>query len=177
MDDGDDIDGLADDLARVEHGGALLAVHDVAERLFLTLKDWFGVGDGVTLDISGIDAAVSEMGDPVMIAAMAMRKLQALRLISTPGVRTSTDVVIAIVNDLDRALMQAPSMYLSLKAETTDWDAALATMGADEDPDDIPIDADDADPELEEFQVQHGALHDAVHAVVEAAAGEIRYFE
>ena len=65
---------------------------------------------------------------------MAMRKLQALRLISTPGVRTSTDVVIAIVNDIDRALLQAPSMYLARKAETTDWDAALASLGQDEDP-------------------------------------------
>lgn len=155
----------------------LLAVHDVAERLFLTLKGWFGVDDSVALDVSGIDSAVVEMGDPVMIAAMAMRKLQALRLISTPGVRTSTDVVIAIVNDLDRALMQAPSMYLAMRAEATDWDAALASLGDGEDPDDVPLEAGDADPEIEEFQVQHAALHEAVHAVVEAAEGEIRYFE
>lgn len=155
----------------------LLAVHDVAARLFETLRSWFSVGDRVGIDLSGVDAAVTEMGDPVMIAAMAMRKLQALRLISTPGVRTSTDVVIAIVNDLDRALLQAPSMYLALRAESTDWDAALASMGQDEDPDDVPLDAGEADPELEEFQVQHGALHEAVHAVVQAADGEIRYFE
>jgi hypothetical protein len=178
MDDSDGLDGLAGDgQATLSKPTELLAVHGVAERLFLTLKDWFSVGDGVTLDVSDVDSAVTEMGDPVMIAAMAMRKLQALRLISTPGVRTSTDVVIAIVNDLDRALMQAPSMYLALRAETTDWDAALASLGEGEDPDDVPLDADDADPELEEFQVQHGALHEAVHAVVEAAEGEIRYFE
>lgn len=154
----------------------LLALHDVTERLFGTLKDWFGVDDSVRIDLSGVDSAVTEMGDPVMIAAMAMRKLQALRLISTPGVRTSTDMVIAIVNDLDRAMLQAPNMYLSLRAETTDWDAALATLGTD-DPDDVPVEADDADPEIEEFQVHHAALHEAVHAVVEAAGGEIRYFE
>ena len=68
-------------------------------------------------------------------------------------------------------------MYLGLKAELTDWDAALATLGDGEDPDDVPLDAAEADPELEEFQVQHSALHEAVHAVVEAAQGEIRYFE
>ena len=155
----------------------LLALHDVTERLFETLREWFGVDHSISLDLGSIDSAVTEMGDPVMIAAMAMRKLQALRLISTPGVRTSTDVVIAIVNDIDRALLQAPSMYLARKAETTDWDAALASLGQDEHPDDIPLDADEADPEIEEFAVQHSALHHAVHAVVEAAEGEIRYFE
>lgn len=154
----------------------LLALHDITERLFGTLKDWFGVGDRAQLNLKAVDSAVVEMGDPVMIAAMAMRKLQALRLISTPGIRTSTDVVIAIVNDLDRAMLQAPNMYLSMRAETTDWDAAFASLGSD-DPDDVPLDADEADPEIEEFQVHHAALHEAVHAVVEAAEGEIRYFE
>lgn len=155
----------------------LLALHDVTERLFETLREWFDVDDAVSLNLVSVDSAVAEMGDPVMIAAMAMRKLQALRLISTPGVRTSTDVVIAIVNDIDRALLQAPSMYLARKAAITDWDAALASLGQDEDPDDVPLDPHEADPEIEEFQVQHGALHQAVHAVVEAAGGEIRYFE
>ena len=50
-----------------------------------------------------------------MIAAMAMRKLQALHLIATPGVLTTTDVILAIINDLDRALLQAPSMFLERK--------------------------------------------------------------
>lgn len=155
----------------------LLALHGVTTRLFLTLKGWFGVDASIALDLEAVDSAVGELGDPVMIAAMAMRKLQALNLISTPGVRTSTDVVITIVNDLDRALLQAPSMYLALKAEGTDWDAALADLGADEDLDDVPLATDESDPELEEFQVQHAALHEAVHAVVEAGQGEIRYFE
>lgn len=154
----------------------LLALHEIAGRLFQTLRDWFGVGDSVAVDLRAVDSAVTELGDPNMIAAMAMRKLQALHLISTPGIRTSTDVVIAIVNDLDRALLQAPAMYLEQKAGSTDWDQAFAELG-DVDPDDVPLAADEADPELEEFQVHHAALHDAVHAVVEAAEGEIRYFE
>ena len=41
-----------------------------------------------------------------MIAAMAMQKLQALHLIATPGVLTTTDVILAIINDLDRALLK-----------------------------------------------------------------------
>ena len=64
----------------------------------------------VSIDLADIDSAVIELGDPEMIAALAMRKLQALRLLATPGVRTTTDVVVAIVNDLDRALLQAPDL-------------------------------------------------------------------
>lgn len=175
----DDMDPEADDDV-LPKPDELLALHSVTAALFVTLKRWFDVGDTVELDISEIDSAVSELGDPQMIASMAMRKLQALNLIATPGVRTSTDMVITIVNDLDRALLQAPAMYLSRQAEGTDWDAALAGLGADgsDAPDDaVPVASDDTDPELEEFHVQHSALHEAVHAVVEAAQGEIRYFE
>lgn len=157
----------------------LLALRSVAERIFATLREWFDVAPSVSIDLREIDSAVAELGDPDMIAAMAMRKLQALHLIATPGIRTSTDVVIAIVNDLDRAMLQAPSMYLERRARHTDWDLALAEMGAEEpDPDlDVPLAADEADPEIEELQVNHAALHEAVHAVVQAAQGEIRYFE
>ncbi len=155
----------------------LLALHDVTERLFTTMKAWFGVADTVALDLAEVDSAVTELGDPVMIAALAMRKLQALHLIATPGVRTSTDVVVTIVNDLDRALLQAPSMYLSLRAEGTDWDAALADLGAGAGPDDAPLDAAQTDPEIEELQLLHDALHEAARAVVEAGEGQIRYFE
>ena len=104
---------------------ALLALHDVTEEMFSTLRRWFAVPDEVMLDLTDIDAVVREMGDPVMIAALAMRKLQALRLLALPGVRTTTDVVITVVQDLDRALVQAPVMRLRLAAETTDWRVAV----------------------------------------------------
>ena len=79
------------------------------------------------LDLSAVDSekVVREMAEPAMIAALAMRKLQALHLLATPGVRTSTDVVVTIVQDLTRALLQAPVMRLRVAAERTDWDAAL----------------------------------------------------
>ena len=54
-------------------------------------------GNVVALDLNEIDSAVLELGDPTMIAALAMRKLQALHLLATPGVRTTTDVVVTIV--------------------------------------------------------------------------------
>lgn len=156
--------------------GELLAVHEVSEELFGTLKRWFDVPDRVSLDLTDIDAATREMGDPVMIAALAMRKLQALHLLALPGVRTTTDVVVTVVQDLDRALVQAPVMHLRHQAEQTDWDAAFAAL-TDEVTHDAPHAADDDDAEVTRFRQLHVALHHAARAVVEASEGEIRVFE
>lgn len=159
----------------------LLALHDVAAELFATLKAWFDVPDSVELDLSGIDAVVEQLGDPVHIAALAMRKLQALRLLSTPGVRTSTDVVVTIVQDLNRALLQAPAMRLQRDAERTDWDAAFAALVADEvgagreqEVPGAPEDAGAEDPEVNRFRALHAKLHAAAEAVVRASEGQIR---
>lgn len=170
----------------------LLALFDVTAELFDTLKGWFAIPDEVPLDLSDVDAAVDKLADPVAIAALAMRKLQALRLLSQPGVRTSTDVVVTIVQDLDRALVQAPTMRLRRAAQTTDWDAELADLLADpaapsasvppaaDDEDDGLADADDTaapDPETARFRDLHARLHLAARAVVEASDGQIRHFE
>ena len=129
----------------------------------------------ISLNLEVIDSAVSEMGDPVLIAAMAMRKLQALNLLATPGVRTTTDVIVTIVQDLDRALLQAPNMRLNLAAEQTDWDAALASMEEIDSatPPARAVDADD--PEATRFRELHQKLHEAVYAVLTASDNEIRY--
>jgi hypothetical protein len=158
---------------------ALLALHDVTAELFARLREWFDVPDAVSLDLSGIDAAVAQLGDPVMVAALAMRKLQALHLLSTPGVRTTTDVVVTIVQDLDRALIQAPFSRLRVRAESTDWDAELAALDAGElgDEEGPPVDPDAADPEVERFRMLHAQLHNAARAVLEASEGRIRIFE
>jgi hypothetical protein len=158
----------------------LLALHSVTEELFDTLKRWFSVPDSVPLDLRDIDAVVAEMSDPVMIAALAMRKLQALRLLATPGVRTSTDVVLAIVNDLERAMVQAPAMRLKLQASTVDWDAALADLEQAEHPSRttrLPSSTDEADPDADHFRALHLRLHEAAMAVFEAGDGEIRLLE
>lgn len=154
----------------------LLALHDVTEELFVTLKRWFSVPDSVPLDLTDVDAVVREMSDPVMIAALAMRKLQALRLLAMPGVRTSTDVVLAISNDLKRALLQAPAMRLKVRASTVDWDAAFAQLEGGAHPSraaHLPHDVADADPEADRFRVLHAAIHAAAFAVLEASNGEI----
>jgi transposase len=157
----------------------LLALHGVTEELFETLQRWFAVPESVSLTLGDIDSAVEELGDPVMIAALAMRKLQALRLLATPGVRTSTDVVVSIVQDLNRALLQAPSMHLRRAAEQTDWDAAFQQlMSTDADADATtaaPTSADDEDAETVRFRALHDHLHKAVYAVLQASDGEIRY--
>lgn len=170
----------------------LLALHDVTEELFDRLRDWFEVPAEVSLDLTGIDSAVAQLADPVAIAALAMRKLQALRLLAQPGVRTSTDVVVTIVQDLERALVQAPTMYLQRAAAAADWDAELAGLLGEEGASATPEAAGPGtpaapaagpgpegpageDPDVLRFRELHGALHTAARAVVRASDGEIRY--
>src|SRR3954470_9777296 len=172
-------DGDGEEVEVLGKPDELLALHGVTEVLFAALRSWFGVPPTITLDISDIDSAVLELGDPQMIAGMAMRKLQALHLLATPGVRTATDVVVAIVNDLERAMVQAPNMWLRRQAASTDWDEAFAAMsdGLVDDLDEAPVEADEVDPEVLRFRVLHAALHEAMFAVVEASGGEIRELE
>ena len=68
-------------------------------------------------------------------------------------------------------------MYLERKADRTDWDQALANL---EDPvleETKSSENNKIDTDIEKFQRQHALLHEAVQSVVEAAEGEIRYFE
>ena len=160
----------------VDKPDELLALHEVTAELFGTLRAWFGVPASVRLDLAEVDSAVTELGDPMLIAAMAMRKLQALHLIATPGVRTTTDVVVAIVQDLQRALIQAPAMRLKVAASATDWDAELASLATSDLASELPVEADQADPEAERFHHLHGLLIVAMEAVLVASDGHIRVF-
>jgi hypothetical protein len=170
---------MTDPIEAIPKPDELLALHDVTEDLFGILRRWFDVPASVPLDLADIDSAVVELGDPEMIAALAMRKLQALRLLATPGVRTTTDVVVAIVNDLDRALLQAPDLRLRRQAAGTDWDAALEQLSIGEAAgDDDEVDNGETfDEEVALFRTLHQQLHEAAIAVVEASQGEIRIFE
>lgn len=176
-DEGHDDDAV--DLGPIPKPDELLALHDVTAELFDMLRQWFEVERSVPLDLRSIDSAVAELGDPQMVAALAMRKLQALHLLATPGVRTATDVVVAIVNDLERALIQAPNMWLKRRAANVDWDVAFEAMasgdadGLDEAPDDASV----LDPEVLHFRALHAALHDAMFAVIDASEGDIRELE
>ncbi len=164
-----------DDEDAIAKPDELLALSAVAAELFETLRRWFDVPPRVSLDLSEVDSAVTELGDPVLVAAMAMRKLQALHLLATPGVRTTTDVVVAIVQDLQRALIQAPTMRLKLAAAATDWDAELASLdhpaGSARA---APATADEADPEADRFRALHVMVNVAMEATVAASDGQIR---
>ena len=147
----------------------LLAARTSAERLFDLLREWFEVPDSVEIDLRAVDSAVEELGEPVLVMAMAMRKLQALHLIATPGVLTTTDVVLTVIQDLERALLQAPSMHLRDAAAATDWDAEFAALEQEEDVDDT-----EDDDEIAVFRAHHRALHEAARAVLRASDGQIR---
>lgn len=159
----------------------LLAARTAAEELFAMLRSWFDVPGSVAIDLRGIDSAVEELSQPVLIMAMAMRKLQALHLITTPGVVTTTDVVLTVIQDLERALLQAPSMHLRDAAASTDWDAEFAAMGGAEATGDNGDAANGAegrgesgDDEIAAFRTHHRSLHEAARAVLRASDGQIR---
>lgn len=196
-DDGDDDDGedRASPSGPLPKPDELLRLHSATSELFEILKGWFEIDDRVALDLSEIDSAVAELGDPQMVIALAMRKLQALHLLATPGIRTATDVVVAIVNDLERAMVQASNMWLKRRAAATDWDDELAAFtealadgpspaavpGGD-DPDAPTDPAGAADPDagvdaIDRFRYLHSQLHDAMFAVIETSEGEIRELE
>ncbi len=161
----------------------LLALHGATAELFELLKQWFEIGDSVALDLAEVDSAVTELGDPQMVIALAMRKLQALHLLATPGVRTVTDVIVAIINDLERAMIQAPNMWLKRQAAATDWDGAFAQLTDEAQPSHPAhpaghgADAALDDDEVERFRALHNLLHEALFAVLEVSDGEIRELE
>lgn len=162
---------VMDEIEEIPKPSELLAARASTQVLFDLLREWFEVPSHVTLDLRAVDSAVAELGEPQLVMAMAMRKLQALHLLTTPGVRTTTDVVLTIVQDLERALLQAPNMHLRRSAEETDWDAALAALGGTR----TARERDDAsDDEIEVFVRHHQALRDAARAVLRASDGEIR---
>lgn len=155
----------------------LLAARTSAEKLFALLQNWFEVPAHVMLDLRTVDSAVAELADPQLVMAMAMRKLQALHLLTTPGVRTTTDVVLTVIQDLERALIQAPNMHLRSEAADTDWDAELAALGgrekAAEPRSSAAADVETFD-EIEEFRRHHAILRAAARAVLLVSDGRSR---
>jgi hypothetical protein len=84
-------------------------------------------------------------------------------------------VVVTVVQDLERTLVQAPSMRLRRAAARADWDAALASLVADE-VDEAPEETGGEETEVAYFRELHACLHDALRAVIRASDGEIRRF-
>ncbi len=153
----------------------LLAARDLPRTSSLSCAPGSGCGTRVTLDLEAIDSAVAELGDPQLVMAMAMRKLQAFHLLTTPGVGTTTDVVLTVVQDLERALVQAPRAYLRNAAAAADWDAALAAIEEPGGEAALHVARSGlVDEAMAAFARNHQALRAAARAVLQVSEGQIR---
>jgi hypothetical protein len=170
-------------MERIPKPAELLDARESSVVLFDALRRWFGIGPAITLDLVAIDSAVREIHDVQFVMSLAMRKLQVFHSLAAPGTPTTTDMVITTVQDLERALQQAPRIRLRRLAAHTDWDAELAQLDAplDDDPDpgtegdEASDDADGLeDAEAREFRAAHRTLRHAAQAVLRASEGRIR---
>lgn len=162
-------------MERIPKPAELLQARSASVVLFECLRRWFDVPPALTLDLAGIDSADRELADVQFVMAMAMRKLQAFHLLTGPGMATTTDVVLTVVQDLERALQQAPRVRLRREAARTDWDAALVALDAG----DLEDGGQEAllDAETEQFRQAHRQLRAAAQAVLKASEGRIRRLE
>lgn len=82
----------------------LLELFESSSVAFSIVKEEFQVPDTYALALHDIDAATPLLTETRDIAAITMRKIQALRWVATPGVETANDVVVTLAADLHRAL-------------------------------------------------------------------------
>lgn len=81
-------------------------LYDVAAVLFAVLKEAFEVPDVYLLPLHDVDAARAELRTTPALAAITLRKLQALRLAAGPGEPTTNDIVVGLAADLNRSVEQ-----------------------------------------------------------------------
>jgi hypothetical protein len=162
---------------RVDKPKELLALYDVSERLFNTLRSWFDVPIAVSLPLLDVDDGTEGFSEPAMVAALAMRKLQALRLLARPGVRTTTDVVVTMIQDLDRALSEAPIMHAKhSRSDPHLAEAVAAIRNGTTDEYLSQLRPRSAQSETLLFLVDHQMVKRAAVAVLEASPGTICIF-
>ncbi|HET9254789.1 MAG TPA: hypothetical protein VFO16_06255 [Pseudonocardiaceae bacterium] len=82
----------------------LVSLYAETPAAFRILKDEFQVPDTYELALNHVDAAEQFLRSTVDIAAITMRKIQALRWVAKPGVETTNDIVVTLAADLLRAL-------------------------------------------------------------------------
>jgi hypothetical protein len=71
----------------------LLSLYAAIPAAFGTLKEEFQVPDTYELVLHHVDAAEPFLRNTLDIAAITMRKIQALRWVAKPGVETTNDIV------------------------------------------------------------------------------------
>jgi hypothetical protein len=151
----------------------LLAIGDACAELFGMLRSWFEVPEVVTLELVSVDSdqVVRQLADPQMVAALAMRKLQALHLLAVPGVRTTTDVVVTLIDSVLRALVEAPRTRIRHEVSRVDWDHEWTVMDAG-----MLWRSHCPDDEIERFEDLVEALVLARDAMLDASGSEISIF-
>jgi hypothetical protein len=82
----------------------LVSLYAATSEAFGMLKEEFQVPDTYELVLHDVDAAEPFLTSTLDIAAITMRKIQALRWVTQPGVETANDVVVTLAADLLRAL-------------------------------------------------------------------------
>lgn len=82
----------------------LLDLHHASASLFILLRDLFEVPPCYILVLGTVDSARRDLRRTHDLAAITMRKVQALRLVTTPGELTRSDVVIGLIAELTRSL-------------------------------------------------------------------------
>ena len=82
----------------------LVNLYAATPEAFRTLKEEFQVPDIYELVLHDVDAAEPFLRNTLDIAAITMRKIQALRWATKPDVETVNDIVVTLAADLLRAL-------------------------------------------------------------------------
>lgn len=82
----------------------LVSLYAATPEAFRILKEEFQVPDTYQLILHDVDAAERSLKNTLDIAAITMRKIQALRWVAKPGVETTNDIVVTLAADLLRAL-------------------------------------------------------------------------
>lgn len=102
---------------RREKPPELLELYEVAATLFVKLKKTFNVPDTYEFSLRHVDDAAHHARNSIDVAAFAMLKIQALRLIATPDFVTVSDVVVGIAAELTRTLEELACSLVEVRCE------------------------------------------------------------
>lgn len=84
---------------------SFLALHEDMAELFGAIKRSYRVPDAFQLNLRTVDdVSMAALSDNKARAALTLRKLQALRLLTTSGTRTTVSVVVTLVSDVTGTL-------------------------------------------------------------------------
>jgi len=96
------------DTIRITKPMELVEVIEPTSTLFELLGKWFNVPGEYEIKLASVDEPSPDIESPEGVTAFAMRKLQALRHAATPGVPAASDVIVALIMEIERALEETP---------------------------------------------------------------------